>query len=213
MTKFLNVYVARDVTRKKNKAAHPSRVAMMAQTILRRQGVTADLTIRRETGGKPVFVRYPKCFNGSHSGEFIVCVFDDAPVGIDVQQIDTRRDLTHYQKIAGRFFHEKEFERLRSLPRVQQREAFFALWSQKEAVMKQTGRGFALPMNAFYVDASGDVYGDDGHRWAVTLVPFSVQADYVGYVCIKSNLENENRAHKKDTSPSNVKIVIREVSL
>lgn len=193
MTKSLNVYVGRAATFKKNNGA--SVIENMAREILRKQGVTTDLSTYRAPGGKPAFTHYDLEFNGSHSGELAVCVFDSAPVGIDIQKIDTKRDMAHYDKIAARFFHPEEIKKLAALKTADRRRAFFELWSQKEAVMKQTGKGFALPLNAFCVDG-GAAY-QDGRRLPIALVPCQVDADYVCYVAV---LQKKNTSTPGDNA-------------
>ena len=53
--------------------------------------------------------------------------------------------------IPERFFSSGEVDTLRSLPEEQQRSAFYACWTRKEAYRKARGQGIALPLNDFTV--------------------------------------------------------------
>lgn len=77
----------------------------------------------RAPGGKPYFPGCPDlCFNLSHSHGAAVCALHNKPVGVDV-------------------------EKLRPAPRRlaagMESEAFFRLWTAKEATIKRQGRGLA----------------------------------------------------------------------
>lgn len=200
MIKYLNVYVARAaaITRRDGLSV----IERFARTLAERNGVTKDLTIVRKPGGKPAFVQGPP-FNGSHSGDYAVCVFDDGPVGIDLQQIDTTRDMAHYMKIARRFFHPAETRRLEALPEPERRRAFFDLWSEKEAVMKFTGEGFALPMADFMIDDVQRVTRG-GQALPVTLVSCDVAPGYVCWLAV---------GQKKNTlAPRDIVVRVKKVS-
>lgn len=88
--------------------------------------------IDREPGGKPFFPEHPGiCFNISHSRGGAVCALHDKPVGVDV-------------------------EKLRSAPRHlangMEDEAFFRLWTAKEATIKRQGQGVAALLRPFEPD-------------------------------------------------------------
>jgi phosphopantetheinyl transferase len=84
-------------------------------------GLTALPELAREGGGKPFFPARPDiCFNLSHSRGAAVCAVHDRPVGIDM-------------------------EKLRPAPKRLAKgmadEAFFRLWTAKEATVKRQGLG------------------------------------------------------------------------
>ncbi|HWC72714.1 MAG TPA: 4'-phosphopantetheinyl transferase superfamily protein [Gemmatimonadales bacterium] len=96
-------------------------------------------------------------FNLTRSHELgLVAIQRDAEVGIDVEQL---RPFPECLDIAQRFFSPAEYDRLSALRPFEVEEAFFTLWTQKEAVVKSLGLGLSHPM-----DVSSD-------RWVTTLPP------------------------------------------
>ncbi|MGN7043659.1 4'-phosphopantetheinyl transferase family protein, partial [Bacillus safensis] len=70
------------------------------------------IVFETEGNGKPVVRQLPSFhFNLSHSGDWVVCAVDDAPVGIDIEEIKPI-DLA----IAKRFFSADEYQDLLSQP-------------------------------------------------------------------------------------------------
>lgn len=98
-------------------------------------GMYDDALIKRGEYGKPYFEQIPVCFSISHSGEIWVCLMADFNVGIDIQ----RYKQLKYEKVARRFFHKNEVEFIKE----QGIDAFFQVWTRKEAFVKYTGKGFA----------------------------------------------------------------------
>ncbi|ETT65410.1 4'-phosphopantetheinyl transferase [Paenibacillus sp. FSL R7-277] len=62
----------------------------------------SDIQIESNAYGKPYLATYPVEFNVSHSGEWVVAVVGQSPVGIDVEKIQPIE-----MDIAKRFFAEK----------------------------------------------------------------------------------------------------------
>ncbi len=101
--------------------------------------------------GKPA-VEQAVCFNLSHSAALaIYAVARGRDVGVDVECI---RRLPDAQRIAERYFSERERTELRALPVDQRQEAFFRCWTRKEAYIKATGQGLSLPLDQFDVSLS-----------------------------------------------------------
>lgn len=87
--------------------------------------------------GKPYILNYPNVqFNISHSGEYVVCVISDKPVGIDIQKIDEYK-----LDVAKRVCNEKELLEIENSS--DRASEFTKLWTQKEAVLKMYGTGIA----------------------------------------------------------------------
>lgn len=81
----------------------------------------------------------------SHSGDMVAVCTSDKPIGIDIEKIDTTRDLS---KIAKRFYHGKELELYRENPTA---ELFFEIWTKKEAYSKISGEGVGEVFKGFDV--------------------------------------------------------------
>lgn len=105
---------------------------LLALAAEREAGLTVLPEIAWESGGKPFFPKHPElCFNLSHSRGAAVCAIHDKPVGIDV-------------------------ERVRPAPRRLAKgmgdEAFFRLWTAKEATVKRRGLGVGALLRPFEPD-------------------------------------------------------------
>ena len=99
-------------------------------------------------------------FNLSHSGEAAVAAFSSVgPVGVDIERIRTCVD---HRGLARRFFSDAENRLLNDLSGDPQREAFFAIWTRKEAVIKALGVGLSLPLDRFSVGYAAE---DTTIRW------------------------------------------------
>ncbi len=88
-------------------------------------------------------------FSVSHSGGRILLAFSRGiRVGIDVERV---REDVDIEGIARRYFAPAEFEALRSHSQHRRREAFFAVWTRKEAFLKARGEGLSCPLSSFAV--------------------------------------------------------------
>ncbi len=111
-----------------------------------------QIIFETEGNGKPVVRQIPSFhFNLSHSGDWVVGAVDDAPVGIDIEEIKPI-DLA----IAKRFFSADEYQDLLSQPAERQEAYFFHLWSMKEAFIKLTGKGISYGLSSFTARLSED---------------------------------------------------------
>lgn len=73
-------------------------------------------------------------FNLSHCKTAIACVVSEIPVGIDVERMGRYRE-----SLARHVFNDQEFAEVTTSPDPQ--IPFTRLWTQKEAIVKLTGRG------------------------------------------------------------------------
>ncbi|MEP4038000.1 4'-phosphopantetheinyl transferase superfamily protein [Pseudophaeobacter sp.] len=92
--------------------------------------------------GKPYLRDHPDLhFNLSHTeGLIAVALCAGRPIGVDVERL---ADLQTYQELAARVMTPAECSYMAAQSTPQDR--FTQLWSAKEALMKATGLGFALP--------------------------------------------------------------------
>jgi Phosphopantetheinyl transferase len=83
-------------------------------------------------------------FNLSHSGRRMAVAFAvDGPLGLDIEEISPR---LRARDIAERYFSARERTMLDTGSEEEYLRRFYRLWTAKEAVMKATGLGFALPL-------------------------------------------------------------------
>jgi 4'-phosphopantetheinyl transferase len=114
-----------------------------------------------ETGRrKPELAGSDVRFSASRSaGIAVYATSRTIEVGVDVEAIVESVDVG---RIAARFFSEAEQRALGSLPPNRRRVASFECWTRKEAYVKGTGAGLALPLRSF------DVWPGDGARVTVS---------------------------------------------
>ena len=90
-------------------------------------------------------------FNLSHAGEYVACAVACGAIGIDIEEIRPVREM---EAIVARYFHADEASQWRALPPSLREEAFFVLWSAREAAMKCVGLGLARGLSVTRVDPS-----------------------------------------------------------
>ena len=106
---------------------------------------TAPIAAADSSGG-------PLTFNLAHSGgRTLIAVARRRRIGVDIEAI---RPEVAREKIAGRFFSHAEIDYLRSLPESEHTEAFFTIWTLKEAYIKAIGGGLTIPLDRFTVSPS-----------------------------------------------------------
>lgn len=124
---------------------------LLAAALERELGLSELPEIAREAGGKPCFLRRPDiCFNLSHSHGAAVCVIHDKPVGIDVEKL----------RPAPRRLAEGRSD-----------EAFFRLWTAREATVKRQGLGIAALLRPMAPDKLCRCLADLLEGYIVTVCP------------------------------------------
>ncbi|WP_026495293.1 4'-phosphopantetheinyl transferase family protein [Butyrivibrio sp. WCD3002] len=108
-----------------------------------------DISYVLVENGKPYVKNYPSFhFSLSHSGNYVALVTADIPVGIDVQE----ERVSDPDKLAERFYSDKENEILRKIEDDEERShMFFRIWSAKEAYIKMTGYGLQEDLSGFHI--------------------------------------------------------------
>jgi 4'-phosphopantetheinyl transferase len=95
------------------------------------------LVIVEEEHGKPALLDRAIEFNASHSGDLVTLAFaKDSPVGVDVER---RRELHDCLALARRYFSAEELGIVSSS--ADAGDAFFTIWTAKEAIVKASGKG------------------------------------------------------------------------
>ena len=114
-------------------------------------GVCADrLVFARHADGKPFLQDHQNIqFSLSHTGpHMLVAIGLEHELGID---LEARRDMPDQDKLVDQFFSRQEREQYWWLPPSQRQEAFFNMWTRKEALLKATGQGLQQPLDGFSV--------------------------------------------------------------
>lgn len=102
--------------------------------------------------GKPALARDLETelrFNVSHAQErALLAVARGLELGVDIEAV---REGIDTAAIAKRFFSPKEGGALLALPEAARADAFFTIWTRKEAYVKLLGGGLAIPLDSFDV--------------------------------------------------------------
>ena len=156
----------------------------------------AELAYHTNPYGKLYLPSHPLKFNLSRSRNRAVFAFPlEKEIGVDIEQVHPLEKLDHMVK---RWFSPTEQTGLFALAPEMQMDAFFHVWTQKDAFLKAHGEGLSHPLQDFSVsvdpnkpggvlsirDGAGDVSG-----WKMyTHVP---SAGWRVAVCVRSNLDSE----------------------
>jgi len=130
---------------------HPRADFIRTRTILRRllagylERDPAGLVFTLGPHGKPTLLGTGLQFNASHSGNCLtIAVRWHVAVGVDVEG---QRDVANVLAIARRFFAPAEANQIEALPAARQPDAFRALWTLKEAIVKAAGEALAYHLD------------------------------------------------------------------
>lgn len=109
-----------------------------------------DFNIKVTEFGKPYLTDYANLhFNLSHSGDKIVFILCQKPIGIDIEIV---KDINLNGK--ERFFCENEWNYIHSSENAL--SAFYEIWTLKEAYMKYIGIGLNKPLKTIMIHVIGD---------------------------------------------------------
>ncbi|MGE5944179.1 MAG: 4'-phosphopantetheinyl transferase family protein [Flavobacteriales bacterium] len=101
------------------------------------QSMIKNISIELLPNKKPYLPSHPKLFfNVSHSGDYAIFAIGNAPVGIDIEFID----LSYaFHDVLPHIFNKSEIHYICNANN--QLEAFYRLWTRKEAFVKALGKG------------------------------------------------------------------------
>jgi 4'-phosphopantetheinyl transferase len=133
----------------------------------------SEIRIISEKGQKP-FVKdpgFPVRFNISHSGRWVVVALAKHELGIDIEKVDSAFD---YSNLLQEHFSvaEQQFVIDAEVPV----DAFYFLWTRKEALSKAEGLG--LQENLKTVSALGEFAISGVHKNNWKIKSFSLSPDY-----------------------------------
>jgi 4'-phosphopantetheinyl transferase len=112
-------------------------------------------------------------FNMAHSGQrAIFAIASNCDVGVDVEHTASRIEVA---ELWDHVLCASEQAQLRKLPAAEQRDAFFRVWTRKEAALKAAGVGLLVPPATLDVLSSAEAL-INGHQWRIT--DLSIQPQY-----------------------------------
>lgn len=106
-----------------------------------------ELVFSTSEQGKPFLSSHPDIFfNLAHSGEYVCCSVSTSPVGVDIEKMA----MIDFNDISSFFsIHEQKY--IHSRHTEQERlDAFYSIWTLKEAFSKTIGLGLSLPLDAYH---------------------------------------------------------------
>lgn len=124
-------------------------------------------------------------FNISHSGDWIVCIVDKFPVGIDIEQI-----CPINIEIVSHFFSDEEVEDLNTRSLVGKIDYFYDLWTLKESYIKAIGKGLSIPLNSFTIKKNKEediIVKQDDLYSSYFFTQYQIDSNYKLSVCATSN--------------------------
>lgn len=146
-----------------------------------------SLTFAFGDHGKPALEDEPALrFNLTHSGDAaLVAIAWDRAVGVDVEPV---RAIADRDAVAALHFSAAECAQLAAAPTDVRDDAFYALWTRKEAFIKCRGEGLSLALTSFSVSLETPARltacgGDDPARY--TLHAFRPRPDYWAAACVE----------------------------
>jgi 4'-phosphopantetheinyl transferase len=99
--------------------------------------------IEKNKFGKP-FVNGDVQFNISHSANITAAAFSKNETGLDIERVAAEKN---YLDIARRFFHAEESDYIKNC--ASEAEAFFYIWTRKEALLKAVGSGLTATLSTY----------------------------------------------------------------
>lgn len=168
-------YAAMDETRRrrvdgfrfeKDKRLSVAADALARQAVAEHCGVAPEhICFAADELGKPYAVGLEVYFNVSHSGEYVLCAVDAAPVGVDIQQI---RPVSSHMMAKVCTPEELSFvwgtvpPRAGTVADPDVLRRFFTVWTDKEAWLKYRGTGIRLPLSSVQVPQGHCIHRDMG---------------------------------------------------
>ncbi len=111
----------------------------------------AAITFELGSHGKPRVAGDAPPFSVSHSGDVaVIAVSGVGPVGVDVEEI---RLIPELESLAARTFAREEAAALGACDASERVQAFFRVWTAKEAYVKGIGVGLTIPLDDESVDS------------------------------------------------------------
>lgn len=150
------------------------------EAIARYTGVDPGQVVFTATGeGKPTVVHGP-AFNVAHSGDLVLLAIASAGrIGVDVEHA---RPLRNMASLARSTFRPAEAAAVMATPEPERLDAFYRVWTRKEALLKGLGHGLTA-LDSIEVSAAAggaplaaiDLHGESAARWTLRTVELDPQ--------------------------------------
>lgn len=134
--------------------------------------------------GKPYLENGP-FFNVTHSGRLIALAVAEIEIGIDVELIQEYDYLSLIEEFAS------EKEKTRILYSRNPLKEFLNCWTQKEACIKQIGKGLSIPLKSFEISDGGVAY-IEADKLKVLNLKIPAIEDYILNLALPYDLVNNS---------------------
>jgi 4'-phosphopantetheinyl transferase len=131
---------------------------------------------------KPFFEKGPH-FNISHSGNAVLVAFYQEKIGVDIET----KELINYNELMH-FFHPEEIQYIEGSENVN--EAFYFVWTRKEAYLKAVGTGIINGLND--VNVLPNCIHENGEEWHLNTL--EVFPNYAAAICTKNQDKIDTQA-------------------
>lgn len=143
----------------------------------------ASLVFQQHAHGKPHLSGADHIqFSLSHAGPHVlVAVGTEHEMGVD---LEIRRHMPDQDTLVEQFFSQGERYQYGLLPPEQREEAFFNMWTRKEALLKGIGLGLMQPLDGFTVSHDSPARVMDGKYQEWTLRHLHINDSLVGALAV-----------------------------
>jgi 4'-phosphopantetheinyl transferase len=145
----------------------------------------SEVALRTAPGGKTFLADASASlyFNVSHSSDLaLIALTRGGEIGVDLEAVRPRVD--DWVMLAQRYFAAEEVEALEGYSAAERVQAFFRVWTRKEAIVKLLGDGLRMPLDRFIVPldetAVSPVLLSDGGAVPWHLTPLTPAPAYWG---------------------------------
>lgn len=154
--------------------------------------------------GKPFLVtdslKHDLKFNMTHSKNMaLYCISLQKEVGIDIEYL--YREV-EFQPIIDRFFSQNEKEFIENIAIDKHKEAFFKIWTRKEAILKAMGKGISHPLDMIDVPyernnftVSVNSTGKQGYETSFYVQDFLPAINYKASIAIEGSYSGLNLSY------------------
>ncbi len=111
---------------------------MLGECLKRKNLSFGSALLCEDENKKPYIKNFDIHFSLSHSDSLAICAVSDTEIGIDAE-----KKSFFNPSIIERFFAENEKEEFSKYSDIEKSDAFFRMWTIKEAYAKMTGKGLA----------------------------------------------------------------------